>query len=213
MQFMDLELLTEGLTFYPRPETELLVEKAAELINNSKNNDGECTILDIGTGSGNIAISLTKYISSSRIIGLDISEAAITVARKNADRAGVADKVRFIKSNLFEKMVSDFDGYFNMIVSNPPYISLKDFYELPENVKEDPYIALYGGRDGLDFYREIIDKSPRVLRKNGFIIMEIGYDQGESVKKIFEKNGEFNFIELFKDYSGLDRMVKAVKNG
>ena len=210
---MDLELKTGGTAFYPRPETELLVEKAIELMNNSKNHDRQRAILDIGTGSGNIAISLTKYISSSRIIGLDISEDALRVAYQNAEHSGVADKIKFIKSNLFEKLGSEFDGYFDMVISNPPYISLKDFCELPENVKDDPYIALYGGRDGLDFYREIVSKSPRVLGRDGIIILEIGYDQGEQVRKMLEENGGFSFIELFKDYSGLDRIIKAVKNG
>ena len=213
MQFMDLSLKTDRLAFYPRPETELLVEKALEFILKKEKEGKQCAILDIGTGSGNIAISLTKHSYSSRIIGLDISESALRVAEENASRCGVSGRVSFLKSDLFEALGEEFKSYFDLIISNPPYVSLKDFKELPEIVKDDPYIALYGGRDGLSFYRKIVKRSPYYLKKDAALIMEIGYDQSEEVQNIIMRENSFKKIELYKDYSGINRIVKAIKNG
>ena len=207
--FLDFEFNADWATFYPRPETELLVEKALEFL--PKKSDAVCNILDIGTGCGNIAISLTKYVPSSRIVALDISDAALRVASENASASGVAEKVELVKSNLFEGLSEKYRNFFDLIISNPPYISRGDFSSLSHRVKEDPFIALYGGKDGLDFYRRIAQKAGDYLKKEGILIMEIGYDQAERVKEILNATGKFGDIELYKDYSGIDRIVKTGK--
>lgn len=209
--FMDFELETESGTFFPRFETEILIEKALILLKDKIERGSHCNILDIGTGSGNISISLTKYIPSSTIVALDISDTALRAAAKNAKGYGVADRIKFIKSNIFDRLDDNYRGSFDLIVSNPPYISLKDFSELSGTVKNDPYIALYGGRDGLDFYREIIDKASNYLKKDGILLFEIGYDQRELVTKML-KEKTFQEIKVYKDYSNTDRIVSA-KNG
>ena len=204
---MDFEFETEGVTLYPRPETELLVEKARELLPK----DFTGNILDIGTGCGNIAISLTKYIPSSRIVALDVSEEALRVARKNVATEGVAGKIEFIKRDLFEAIKNKrYCNFFDLIISNPPYISLDDFSSLPTEVKSDPYIALYGGKDGLDFYREITGGAPLFLKKRGILLMEIGYAQGRAVKEILKSSGGFRDIEIYMDYAGIERIVKTI---
>lgn len=206
--FLDFELETEGLTFHPRPETELLVGKAVELV--SKVNS---RILDIGTGCGNIAISLIKYLPSSRITALDISDTALRAARENAKKYGVEERIEFVKSNLFENIKGRYKAFFDLIISNPPYISLEEFSSLPEKVKGDPYLALYGGIDGMDFYRKIVKKAPLYLKRGGILLMEIGYNQSAAVKYMLDSSGVFKDIEIYKDYSGIDRIIKARKNG
>ncbi len=191
--FLDFELETEGLTFHPRPETELLVEKAVELISNRSLSaeaylqrgfsvaKKEYRILDIGTGCGNIAISLTRYLPSSRITASDISGTALCVARENAKRYGAEERIEFVKSNLFENIKGRYNAFFDLIISNPPYISLEEFSSLPEKVKGDPYLALYGGIDGMDFYRKIVKKAPLYLKRGGILLMEIGYNQSVDI--------------------------------
>ncbi len=207
--FMDFTLDTHNSTFRPRPETELLVEKTLILLKKIKKNTPNPAILDIGTGSGNIAISLTKYDSSSKIVGLDMSESALYAASCNAREAGVDKNIKFIKSNLFDSLPDAFNTYFDIIVSNPPYISLNDLKEAHSSVKDDPYLALYGGLDGLKFYRAIIGAAPRFLKPGGTLIMEIGYDQSEQVNKLLIDSGYFSGIEVYKDYAGIDRIVKT----
>jgi release factor glutamine methyltransferase len=206
--FLDFEFETGNLTFYPRPETELLVEKAVELMPKTG-----CSILDIGTGCGNIAISLTKYIPSSRITALDISGEAIRAAGENAKKYGVEDRIEFVRSNLFEGIKGRAKEGFDLIISNPPYISLEELSSLPDIVKDDPYLALYGGADGLDFYKKIISRAPGYLKKGGILLMEIGYNQRKAVKDMLDSSGVFKDAEFYKDYSGIDRIAKARKDG
>ena len=206
--FMDFEFDTGSATLSPRPETEILVERAAHIL---KENQGgfACDILDIGTGCGNIAISLTNYIPSSRIVALDISDTALRVAKSNAEKYGVLDRIEFVKSDLFENIWHRRELSFDLVISNPPYVSLEDFDSLSENVKDDPYIALYGGVDGSDFYRRIVNDAHFFLKLEGTLLMEVGYNQAMCVKEILTKTGIFGDIEIFKDYSGIDRVVKA----
>ena len=210
---MDFEFETENATLYPRPETEILVEKAIDLLSGHVKPDSEPAILDVGTGCGNIAISLTKHIPSGKIVALDISDTALRVARGNAATHGVRERIVFLKSNLFENVKKNYENYFDLIISNPPYVSLEDFSSLPGEVKSDPYIALYGGIDGMDFYRRITKESPAFLGRGGILLMEIGYNQAEAVKALLENSGNFRDICVYKDYANVDRIIKAGKNG
>ena len=155
----------------PQPDTEILVE---EVIKISEDID-KLKILDLCTGSGAIAVSLKKYIENSRVVATDISERALEIAAKNAKDNNV--EIEFIKSNLFR----DVNTKFNIIVSNPPYIKTSVIETLEKEVQKEPIIALNGGIDGLDFYRSIINEADKYLNINGFLCLEIGYDQKNEV--------------------------------
>lgn len=205
---MDFEFETENATFFPRFETEILVEKACELLKNNNNPN----ILDVCTGCGNIAISLTNYIPSSRIVALDIADSAINVAKINALKYGLTDRIKFIKHDVLrENLESNYLEAFDMVVTNPPYVSYKDLTEISEEVKKDPYIALYGGGDGLDFYRRIAVVASECLKNGGILLAEIGYDQADSVSSILKDRKDFKSIKVYKDYAGINRIVSAIK--
>ncbi|MFH1594411.1 MAG: peptide chain release factor N(5)-glutamine methyltransferase [Candidatus Omnitrophota bacterium] len=209
--FMDFELDTGGGAFFPRPETELLVEKAVELLSDLEEDGTPRRILDIGTGSGNIAISLTKYMPSSRIVALDISESALRSAIANAVKYGCENRIDFIRSDLFCNVNSRYKGFFDLVVSNPPYVGLRDFDSLSSEVKQDPYIALFGGKDGLDIYKKLVKEAPSFMKLGARLILEIGYDQGQAVAELLSGTGSFTDIALNKDYSGIDRIISARK--
>ena len=194
--FMGLEFHVNENVLIPQPDTEILVEQA---LNSVK---GQAKILDLCTGSGCIAISLKKQLPNCQITASDISEKALEVAKNNAELNDV--KIIFKKSNLFENFVEKFD----IIVSNPPYIATEVIPTLSKEVQNEPVLALDGGVDGLDFYRKIIELSRDYLNDNGKVFLEIGYDQAEYVKRLFEEN-KYKNIEVIKDYGGNDRVVKG----
>ena len=163
-------------------------------------------ILDMCTGSGCILLSLLKLGKDLKGVGVDVSEEALNVAKKNQENLQV--EASFVQSNLFEHV----EGTFDIIVSNPPYIKTEVIEELKEEVKlHDPRLALDGKEDGLYFYREIIKEAPLYLKKNGRLFFEIGHDQGADVKTLMEV-ANFTEIEVKKDLAGLDRVVSGVYN-
>ena len=199
-EFMNLKFSVNEKVLIPRQDTEILVEKIISLYSKCEN----LRVLDIGTGSGAISISLAKYLKNSSIVSVDVSIDAINVAKGNAKLNGVLDQIEFIQSDLFNNLADD--NKFDIIVSNPPYIRSKEIEKLQVEIKDyEPILALDGGNDGLDFYRKITEESVRFLNKNGMLAYEIGFDQGEDVKKMFLRN--FNNIEVIKDYQNLDRIV------
>lgn len=201
-EFMGLDFYVKEGVLIPRPDTEILVEEIIELCKDKDDLD----ILDIGTGSGAITVSLAKYIEKSRLTSLDISEIALEIAKKNAKSNGVIDKINFIKSDLFQQIVGT-NLKFDIIVSNPPYIRKRDIDELHTQVKDyEPYNALEGGIDGLDFYRNITEQSKNYLKPGGILAYEVGHDQAEEVVKIMQNNG-YNKIYIKKDLQGIDRVV------
>jgi release factor glutamine methyltransferase len=212
-EFCGLELKVDERVLIPRPETELLVETAAELAGLKASRADALDILDLCTGSGNIAIALmaarcaplTKNLSNCKIIASDISPAALEVARRNAIRNGVYAGIEFICSDLF----TDIKGRFDIIVSNPPYIAKHEFTTLQEEVLREPRIALDGGSDGLDFYRRIIASMPEYLKRGGHAVMEIGYGQRAAVTEIIDKSGFFKLSGVKKDFNGIDRVIIA----
>ena len=178
----------------PQPDTELLVEEALNIIK-----DGE-KVLDLCTGSGAIGVTIackTKAI----VYASDVSKEALEVAKINSERLANG-KVTLIESDLFEKI----EGLFDVIVSNPPYIESDVIKTLSKEVQNEPILALDGGEDGLFFYKKIIKDSLKFLKKDGYLLLEIGYNQKEDVKSIFHKNG---YTEVYskKDYSDNDRIV------
>ncbi|MFH0839660.1 MAG: peptide chain release factor N(5)-glutamine methyltransferase [Candidatus Omnitrophota bacterium] len=205
--FMNARLKMEDGVFIPRPETEILVEKALEVISNIASNT--VNILEIGTGSGNIAISLTKNVTNCRIIASDISDSAIETARENAVVNLVSDRVKFVKSDLFGDIPRTCYNYFGMIISNPPYVRREDIAGLQPEISYEDIRALDGGWDGLDFYGRILDEGRRYLKAGGVFLFEIGHDQGEAIFKITKQYKELNGFKLLKDYNGCDRVVIA----
>lgn len=199
-KFLDYKILVNENVLIPRPETELLVEKVTDFIGNN-----EMKVLDMCTGSGCIAIAVDKMCDKASVVGADISKDALKVAVKN--NALNHANVEFTKSDMF----SNIEGKYDVIVSNPPYIPTKDVVELEQEVKEhDPLLALDGSDDGLKFYRIISKNAVEYLREKGMLFLEIGYDQGKTVPDLLKNNG-FTNIKVFKDLSGLDRMVVAGK--
>ncbi|MDO4778127.1 MAG: peptide chain release factor N(5)-glutamine methyltransferase [Tissierellia bacterium] len=184
----------------PRPETEILVEMIL------KNNLHGKRILDIGTGSG--AIALTIDLESRKkgqipcVTAVDISEEAIKIAKYNAENLGA--NVDFIQSDLFEKVEEKYD----IIVSNPPYITEKDYKGLEKELFYEPKLALVGGVKGYEIYDRIIESAKSKMNEKAMIVFEIGYDQGEIVSDILKKNGFFN-VKVFKDFNKIDRIVLA----
>lgn len=198
-EFMKLNFFVNENVLIPQPDTEILVEeviKIAQLENKIR-------ILDICTGSGCIGISLAYYLKNAKITMSDISKNAIEIAKKNAKENKVLEKTKFIKSDLFENIKEKFD----IIVSNPPYIETDVIKKLSKQVQNEPKIALDGGKDGLLFYRKLINEAPNFLNNNGYLCMEIGYDQKEKVIEIVKQKESFSKIETIKDLSGNDRVV------
>ncbi len=186
-------------TLIPRPETEILVDIVLKRLAID-----DPTILDIGTGSGNIAISLAREVSGSKVIATDLSANSIKLAKKNAARNGVLKRINFVRTNLWKGIRKKFDA----VVSNPPYLSDRDFKNLQPEVRYEPKLALSGGPDGLKMYRAIIRSAKNILKPEALIAFEVGIDQAEIVAKLLESN-QFHKIEIAKDLAGIDRIVSA----
>ena len=200
-EFMNLNFYVDENVLIPQPDTETLVE---EVINEYK--EKKCEILDLCTGSGAIAISLAKYINESNIVASDISMKALQIAKLNAEKNLVRKKIEFIESDMFNKIYKD---DFDIIVSNPPYIKTKVIGELDKQVKNEPYIALDGGADGLKFYKIIIENAYKYIKNEGKVFLEIGYDQKNELINLFKKNNHYENIYSKKDLGGNDRIIVA----
>ncbi|AXU66246.1 peptide chain release factor N(5)-glutamine methyltransferase [Clostridioides difficile] len=201
-EFMGLDFFVKEGVLIPRPDTETLVEEIIEICREKK----DVSILDIGTGSGAITISLAKYIENSKIMSFDVSEIALEIAKKNAIINEVGEKIKYINSDLFTA-ISDSNIKFDIIVSNPPYIKKQDIETLHKQVKDyEPYNALEGGEDGLDFYRRITEQGKKYLNKRGILAYEVGHNQAEDVINIMKSNG-YKKIYTKKDIQGIDRVV------
>ena len=203
-EFYGLPFKVRENVLIPRPDTEILVEQCIQLMREIE----EPNILDIGSGSGAISIAIANELKSSSVTGVDINEDAIKLANENKVLNKV-ENVNFMKSDLFEKLDEDFK--YDLIVSNPPYIT-KDEYEtlMPEVKNFEPKNALTDLGDGLYFYREISKKAEAYLKDTGYLAFEIGYKQAKDVSKILEDNN-FAILSVVKDYGGNDRVVLAKK--
>ena len=194
--FYGRDFLVDSRVLIPRPETEQVVEAALPLIEEG------ARVLDLCTGSGAIAVTVRLESKAGEVVASDVSKDAVNAASVNAKR--LSADVQFVQSDLFDKIEGDFD----VIVSNPPYVSKKDMEALSPVVKKEPYNALFGGVDGLDFYRRIIPQAP--LKAGGKLVLEIGYDQGPAVKELMEQNG-YQDVQVLPDLEGHDRIVLGSK--
>ena len=201
-EFMKLNFLVTKDVLIPRPDTEILVEEVIRKAENISNP----VILDLCTGSGAIAVSLAKYIKNVHICAVDISSKALEIAKKNAELNGVKNNIEFIESNLFDKIK---ERKFDIIVSNPPYIETETIKTLSKDVQSEPKIALDGGKDGLDFYRKIADSGSKYLNRQGYICLEIGYNQRIAVRQILENKKRYVNVNCIKDLCGNDRVITA----
>lgn len=200
-EFMGLTFFVNRATLIPRPDTEILAEKAIELI---KANRYE-KIVDIGVGSGALSVAICHECREVFCTAADISSDAVAMAKKNAFANGVMENIEFVQSDVYENI----NGRFDAVISNPPYIESEVINGLEDDVRlYEPHSALDGGIDGLDFYRRLISDAEKHLNPRGHILLEIGFNQAESVKALLNYY-DFADVEIYNDLSGLNRVVTA----
>jgi release factor glutamine methyltransferase len=203
-EFWSLDFIVDGNVLTPRPETELVIETALNCISSHT-----ARILDLGTGSGALAVTMAKEVPECKVSAIDIDPNALSIAKENAVRHGVADRIEFVCADLIK---STWSGYFSIILSNPPYIKSAEIKKImPEVQNYEPEKALDGGITGLAFYRAIIPKAIDRLEENGFLILEIGHDQADEVTALLNNFSCYQNIQVIQDYTGYDRVIKAQK--
>lgn len=205
-EFMSLEFTVKEGVLIPRPDTENLVEAVIEYCRKEELENPQ--IIDVGTGSGAIAVSLAHYIKDAKVVGVDLSAQALKVARQNMEKHELSERMSILKSDLLAEFIKREMKGIDIIVSNPPYISEAEMEELSPEVKKEPKTALKAGTDGLDYYRRLIPEAEKVLKEGGSLFLEIGYRQAEAVSRLF--GGSWKDIKVKKDYSENDRIVSAV---
>lgn len=221
--FFGYRFFVDESTLIPRPETELLAEAALQFLEHKipapslnrppQGGVNRPQILDLGTGSGVLAVTLTIQRPDSRMTALDISEAALRVARRNAEFHGVAGRIRFAQSDLFGAFGEAESRAYDLIVSNPPYIPENELDDLPREVRSEPRVALDGGRGGLDVIFRILDEAPRYLAPGGGLLMEIGLGQSGPIRQKVESAGAYQDLKFIEDLNGIHRIVQVVLNG
>ena len=203
-EFMSLAFYVDSRVLIPRPETEILVETVL------KQQSGKRRLIDIGTGSGSIAVSLATNLPDWEIVATDLTADVLEVARKNAVIHGCTERITFLQGNLFAPVKTLENRSFDWIASNPPYISSKDFPTLPTDIRDhEPKTALIAGCDGLNIIRQIITGAPQFLNPDGRLILEIGNNQSEQVRNLIQSNPAYNDCQVIADYSGLERIIVA----
>ncbi|MGE5818415.1 MAG: peptide chain release factor N(5)-glutamine methyltransferase [Deltaproteobacteria bacterium] len=208
-EFWSLDFAVTPDVLIPRPETELLVEAALERTRSMLKSP--LKILDIGTGSGAIAVCLAKELREAQISAVDISSRALQVARENAERHDVADRIRFAQGDLFAPVAEERER-FDLILANPPYIRSGDLAELAPEIREwEPMAALDGGADGLDIYRRIVNECHSYLAGEGHLLFEIGDGMAKAVGQMFANAGGFETAALLRDYAGKERVIATRK--
>jgi len=209
-EFYSIELDITSDCLIPRPETELLVQRAIEFL---RTRDGVQFVCDLCTGSGCIAVAISKNFSDARVIATDISAGALEVAARNVEKHQLHERIELLQGDLFEPLVRQLDvTEFDLIVCNPPYVSSAEYETLARNVRDyEPESALLAGADGLDIYRRLIEKVDQFLKPSAALMLEIGYAQGPAVRELLERTGAFPEIKIEKDSHDNDRVVTARK--
>jgi release factor glutamine methyltransferase len=201
VEFCGNTFVCDGRALVPRPETEQLVEL---LISDVRCQTSDFRVMDVGTGSGVIALSLAAKFPDAQVHGLDVSEEALQLAAENAARLGLTERVRFLQGNLFENLSERFD----LIVANLPYVAMNDQSSLSREVLHDPEVALYGGERGDEFIRALIEQAPPHLCRNGLLALEIGAGQSDALLELLAQKN-YHDIESKTDYSGVPRFLFA----
>ena len=207
-EFWSLPLRVSPDVLIPRPETEVLVEAVLEFLDKD---DSNVDILDLGTGSGAIAIALARELPAARIIATDLSLAALRLAQENAKLHQVDERILFVRGDMFAA-IPGASQKFRVVVTNPPYVSHAEILELHREIRDfEPRHALDGGPDGLAAIRHIVAEAPTVLSQAGGLFMEMGAGQAESVSGLVLESHEYRSFHIRKDYNGLDRVLVAIK--
>ncbi len=199
-EFMGLEFAVNPAVLIPRPDTEILVEAALARLTDRT----EPVIADLGTGSGAIAVSMLANLPAGSGVAVDISPAALAVARENADRLGVAGRLVFYRGDMLAPLANK---KFDAILSNPPYIPDRDIAGLSAEVRQEPRLALAGGSDGLTFYRCLVAQAADYLKPGGFMAVEVGIDQAGPVAALAGQGSRLKAETIIKDYAGIERVV------
>lgn len=209
-EFYSLEIKVNSDCLIPRPETELLVERAIEFLRKRPTPRYVC---DLCTGSGCIATAVAIGVDGIKIIATDICDAALSVAAENVQHHGLTEKIHLLCGDLFDPIIEGLDQtHFDLIISNPPYISTTEMAGLDKNVKDyEPHKALHAGEEGLDEHKRIIAQANDHMKDDGALMLEIGYKQADRVTELLEKTNAFKEISVEKDPHGNDRIVTAIK--
>lgn len=205
--FMGLGFKVTPDVLIPRPETELLIEAAVSRLRTTNCEPRTTNLLDIGSGSGCVAVSLAALLPKARITATDISGAALEVAKENARLNMVAERIDFVQADLFPA-----SGRYGLIVSNPPYVPTAQIDKLQPEVKYEPRIALDGGADGLNFYRRIIKEAPDYLEDGASLLLEIAFDQREAIEELLRNSQSLRLEEVIRDYNNLNRVAVIKKD-
>jgi len=211
-EFWSINFKVDPRVLIPRPETELLVEESLRRLS-EKTFEQNPSVLEIGTGSGAIAIALAKEVTHIFLVATDISRDALVLAKENAKSAGVQDRIQLVSGDLLGPFQpSEETKAFDLILSNPPYIVRSEIGSLAKEVRDyEPVIALDGGRDGLEFYRRLVSQAPSSLREGGWLLLEVGQGQAQWVAKQIQESGTFLEPQILPDLAGIERVVKAQK--
>jgi len=205
-EFFSLNFQVSPAVLIPRPETEILVQAVLEGL---KSLGPPWKLLDLGTGSGVIAISLAVHLPEAHLRATDRSAEALALARRNAQRHGVAERISFLQGDLFEPLRGE-EGTFMAVVSNPPYVSSGQIEDLPREIRlHEPLLALDGGPDGLKVIRRLVAKAAQFLVTDGILALEVGSGQAPAVKKLLAATGAFDLSRAIEDYAGIKRVVMA----
>lgn len=204
-EFYNLRFTVTPAVLIPRPETELLVLEAIRLAKPMS----APRIVDVGTGTGAIAITMAKHLPHAHVTAIDVSHDALAIARKNAEQLGIGSRIRFLEGDLLEPVTSE---KFDLVVSNPPYIASDILDQLPGTVRNyEPKLALDGGPGGTAVIEKLARQAKTSLTSGGYLLMEIGADQGKSVPACIESIGGYGNVTVLPDHAGLPRIVKAVR--
>jgi release factor glutamine methyltransferase len=213
-EFWGFEFEVTPAVLIPRPETEHVIEVAMERLGEQRKKE-RLRVADIGTGSGCIAIALARELPNAELVATDISAAALEVARRNAARHGVAERIRFLECNLLDAVAreaNDASGgarRFDLIVSNPPYVARKEERQLPADVREhEPAHALFGGASGTEIYAPLVAQAAELLQRGGLLVIEIGFGQAERVRPLFDSS-KWCDVRVTNDLAGILRILSA----
>jgi release factor glutamine methyltransferase len=208
--FLGRKFLVDQRVFIPRPETELLVKEVLERLDRSL--PLKCDVLDLCTGSGAVAVSLACELQHSRVMATDISSGALEVAATNVEKHAAGRRVSLYRSDIYRHLDTSFEGSFDVIVSNPPYVSERDYQMVDAWVRAEPRSALLSGPEGMDHILRIVRGADRYLLPGGILALETGYDQANKVASLLDKTG-YGSVKIIDDHNGIGRVVSGVING